>query len=693
MAYARHIGRVGALAVTLGIGTAIANAPGIAYAETPGASAGDSETKTTSSDTTNEADQQKPSTSATPGDEKSSPSGRKAPHGTVLRAVVGVIRNIAEGNIAGGNDAGATSRLDKKPSAGSESADRKTSNNSTQTTRLRARTNNLADASETLETAATSFNQRIEQAVQKYTTPQAADTGRTALNTAPQTFTTAAVQVQQPSPRPRTSVVPIFTNALGSLLQPLVSPGSGSPQPQLPTLAAVLVAVRDEVERLFLPRRTQVAYPPRTDEPVDPGLPSDTNQHVLVIAIDGTNMSKVLEDPATNDKFVSLMSTSTVSTPSIVGHTTVSNPSWTAILTGAWDNKTGVINNVYTPTTYDRWPTVFTQLEKANPDIRTKAIADWDVIGAIAASGKSADEVVYVKQVEGDTNWSLTDGEVTTKTVETLAVGEYQGEAPNFMVTYLVQVDEAGHMYGGDSPEYAAAIARTDENLGAILKAVADREAATCADGGAPCEDWTIIVVTDHGHQPQPGFGHGFQSPRETDTFVIVNGPQFDTPDCNTTCARFNPDYEIVDVTPTVLSLFGAPQPPRTDGVPLQSLNGRSSDLLTEGQLEELLVAQMASNDYPNIIVNVALSVRTIVAFLPYYVHGADLPAPLGDILYVATNVPAQLVAFGTGVYGARLFPILPPPPAITFIPDQATIQASLRADCGDPTSTACVAV
>ena len=54
---------------------------------------------------------------------------------------------------------------------------------------------------------------------------------------------------------------------------------------------------------------------------------------------------------------------STDSAPSIVGHTTVSNPSWTAILTGAWNNKTGVINNVYTPTTYDRWPTVFTQLE------------------------------------------------------------------------------------------------------------------------------------------------------------------------------------------------------------------------------------------------------------------------------------------------------------------------------------------
>ncbi len=33
MGYARHIGRVGALAVTLGVGVAIATTPGIAYAD------------------------------------------------------------------------------------------------------------------------------------------------------------------------------------------------------------------------------------------------------------------------------------------------------------------------------------------------------------------------------------------------------------------------------------------------------------------------------------------------------------------------------------------------------------------------------------------------------------------------------------------------------------------------------------
>ena len=111
------------------------------------------------------------------------------------------------------------------------------------------------------------------------------------------------------------------------------------------------------------------------------------------------------------------MDTSTDSAPSIVGHTTISNPSWSAILTGAWDNKTGVINNVFTPWTYDEWPTVYNQLETYDSGIETKAIAR---LGRhrrhrrrrldppptnVATSHRSA----------GDTNWSLTDDAVTDR--------------------------------------------------------------------------------------------------------------------------------------------------------------------------------------------------------------------------------------------------------------------------------------
>jgi hypothetical protein len=700
MGYARHIGRVGALAVTLGVGAAIANTPGMAFAETTGTTPGGGSTSENEPTSKPDTSTEEAPDSADADGTNSSASDRRAQRRSVVRSVVGVIRDIAEGNLAGGNAAGAASMHDKQGSTSGNSAERKTSSTSTNATRLRARTNDLADATENVESAVTSFTQRIEQAVQKYTAPAAAIAPNDAAKAAPQTITTAAVTPQF-EPRARTSVVPLITNALGSVLQPLVSGGGTPGLPQLPTLAVILGAVRDEIERTLGARPPQPVYPQPTSDPVDnKKLPDPSEQHVLVIAIDGTNMSKVLQDDTTpNTNFINLMDTSTTSAPSIVGHTTISNPSWTAVLTGAWDNKTGVINNVYTPWTYDRWPSVFTQLETANPDIRTKAIADWDVFAAITDSGVGADEVVYIPQVEGDADWSDTDDLVTKETVETLKGGpdgNYTNQAPNFTVAYLVQVDEAGHMYGGDSIEYDAALKRTDDNLGEILQAVADREAATCADGGAPCEDWTVIVVTDHGHQPQPGFGHGFQSPREADTFVIVDGPQFENADdnCAPECGRFNPDYEIVDVTPTVRSLFGLAPDPRSDGVPLQSLNGSSTDPLSKTVLQNALKAQMASNDYPNIIVNVALSTRTIVAFLPYYVQGADLPAPLGDILYVATNTPAQVVALVTGVWGARLFQILPPPPIVITPDGPNSIEAAFRTDCGGPTlaAAACIA-
>jgi hypothetical protein len=61
-----------------------------------------------------------------------------------------------------------------------------------------------------------------------------------------------------------------------------------------------------------------------------------------------------------------------------------------------------------------------------------------------------------------------------------------------------------------------------------------------------------------------------------------------------------------------------------------------------------------------DIVTDVALSLRTIFATIPYYVYnftsGGTQPIPiLGDVLYVATNIPAQIVAWLTGVTGASI--------------------------------------
>ena len=203
MGYARHIGRVGALAVTLGVGAAIANAPGIAYAETPGTSPRrpHGEDHAPSTDTSSTTGQTTPTGAAADDadDPKPSASDRRSQRRSVVRSVVGAIRDIADGSRcrrATPPEQPASTR--SRVRLGDSSVERKTSSTSTNTTRIRARVNDLADAADNVESAVTSFTQRVEQAVQKYTAPQPAIAPNGAAKPAPQTITTAAALTPQP---------------------------------------------------------------------------------------------------------------------------------------------------------------------------------------------------------------------------------------------------------------------------------------------------------------------------------------------------------------------------------------------------------------------------------------------------------------------------------------------------------------
>jgi hypothetical protein len=502
-----------------------------------------------------------------------------------------------------------------------------------------------------------------------------ADASADAVTTFATTFsarTAATESAPAVPPQPRT-LVSFVTDLVAAVLQPFMSPGTG--QPIFASLLwGVLSAVRNEIERVLF-RRTAPVAAQQTVTQLDPtpnSLLADPTPNVLLIGVDGTNLSRILADPE-NENFFALMNEGTTAASSIVGHTTISNPSWSAILTGVWGERTGVINNVFTPWTYDNFPTVFNQLETYDPDIQTTSIADWDVISAISGAGSvPADEIVYVPQVEGDTLWDLTDDMVGDATVDAIVNTDVSDSS--FLFSYFVGVDENGHLFGGASPEYAAAIRNVDDNLGEILDAVDAWEAAH------PGEEWTIIVVTDHGHQPQQGFGHGFQTPDETATFVIARGPDFQD-------GFVNPDYEIVDTTPTVLTLFGAPVPPGFfDGVSLTDLGGSDEGPFDQAELHQALQDMIATNQPPDFFTNVALSLRTIFATIPYYVwtlnNDGTLPSPIGSVLYVATNIPAQIVAALTGVTGASIFPLFPPGPP-TWPGQEETLAPDTLLACG----------
>ncbi len=410
---------------------------------------------------------------------------------------------------------------------------------------------------------------------------------------------------------------------------------------------------------------------------------ANTPTHVLLIGTDGTNLSKILEytydQPGSG--FRAVMDEGVTGATSLVGHTTISGPSWSTVLTGAWDSKTGVINNLFDPAPYDAWPTAINLIEYNQPDVTTAVVANWRYINDMgAAGGYPADINEFV---EFTNTWEDTDDEVAATTID--LINGTAGADSAFIFSYQVGVDEAGHAHGGDSPEYEAAVINTSENIKAILDTIDTWEAAN------PGQEWTVIVTTDHGHQPSVGFGHGFQSPAETSSFVIFDIAGDDSSDGDQNLA-----YSIADITPTIVDLFGIAQRSDFDGVPLQT---RTTSLVDPGpNLEQTLDDAIAMYGYPDIGTDIALGARTVFASIPYFLDGfittitdqlqaivdqdiflvsalaglTELAVQFtGDVLVGVTQFIARIVATltGSGVIAPNDPPLPAPPAAVLLDP------------------------
>lgn len=381
--------------------------------------------------------------------------------------------------------------------------------------------------------------------------------------------------------------------------------------------------------------------------------------HVLVIGIDGTNLSAILADDA-NQNLFELIGTGTTAASTIVGHTTISNPSWTGVLTGVWGETAGVTANVFTPWTYDTWPTVFNQLETYDPDIQTSSISNWDVIAKISGAGNiPADLIKYYAPVTVE-EYNEADNQVGQASV--LQIQNTSALESSFQFTYFGGVDEAGHLHGAGSPEYTAALTNVDENIGAIMAAIEAWETAH-----PTATPWTVILTTDHGQNPDRTgiLAHGFQTPIETTTFVIANGPTFQPGAINNT-------YINVDVTPTVTALLGLAPEPYSAGKPLMDRSASDYRPILPGEeaLHQALTDAIGMYGYPDIVEELALNWRTVATTIPWLIYTAfdsvassvpdflaDAVLFIGAICYNIAYIPAQIVARITGVTGNAIIP------------------------------------
>ncbi|MDP7704274.1 MULTISPECIES: PE domain-containing protein [unclassified Mycobacterium] len=388
----------------------------------------------------------------------------------------------------------------------------------------------------------------------------------------------------------------------------------------------------------------------------------------LLIGTDGTNLSRILADPLGTPNFHALMAQSVTSASTIVGHTTVSNPSWTTIQTGVWSETAGVANNIFTPWTYDDWPTVYNQLEAVyGNEINTTVIADWDVITDIAGAGSHrADNIVFVPQIPGDTDWLATSTLVGEKAqAAIMAADPTKG---NLIFSYFTGPDINAHAYGGDSPQYALALRNMDANLGSqtpggggMLGAIYDWEALHG-------EQFSVLVVTDHGQLGPAQFGgitHGFQSPLETASFLIWDQAGNDLRD-----GWINNSWQIVSTTPTIMDQFGLPTPAYMQGAPLTSSVFDGTYVNPGTNLFSALSADFAAQGYPDPVNTAVLTSRTLAASVPYLafepiadiIHSVPsfLQVPvswIGAGVYQSLNIPAQVWVRLTGVTGNEIIP------------------------------------
>jgi bisphosphoglycerate-independent phosphoglycerate mutase (AlkP superfamily) len=70
-------------------------------------------------------------------------------------------------------------------------------------------------------------------------------------------------------------------------------------------------------------------------------------------------------------------------------------------------------------------------------------------------------------------------------------------------------------MYG-DSKEFYKAVGTMDTQIGKIWNAIKYREKHFN-------EDWLIIITTDHGRDEKTGKGHGGQTERQRNTWIVTN--------------------------------------------------------------------------------------------------------------------------------------------------------------------------
>lgn len=234
-----------------------------------------------------------------------------------------------------------------------------------------------------------------------------------------------------------------------------------------------------------------------------PSMAQSAPEHVILIGSDGFGAYAFQQARVPNLRAMMQQGSWTLHARTVLPSS--SAPNWASMVMGAgpelhgyttWGSKqpdlpARVLDE------YNMFPTVYSLLRKAKPQSEIGVIYEWEGIGYLfpkAAVNKNQN----------------CDGDVA---VAAAACAYIKSKKPAFLFVHLHDVDSVGHKVGHGTPEYYAAIERTDAHVGEMLQAVKE----------AGMEQNTVVIFTaDHGGINK---GHGSISMNEMEIPWIVKGP------------------------------------------------------------------------------------------------------------------------------------------------------------------------
>lgn len=203
---------------------------------------------------------------------------------------------------------------------------------------------------------------------------------------------------------------------------------------------------------------------------------------------------------------------------------TISAVGYNSLLTGTWVNKHNVWDNDIVAPNYN-YPTIFrlfkdrfsqkkTAIFSSWLDNRTKLVgenlpATGNIILDYHFDGLELDTVNYAHDNEKNYMHRIDEAVVDD------AASYIRKEAPDLSWVYLEYTDDMGHRYG-DSKKFYEAVEIMDTQMGRLWQAIQYREKNFN-------EDWVIYITTDHGRDAATGKGHGGQSDKERNTWIVTN--------------------------------------------------------------------------------------------------------------------------------------------------------------------------